>query len=251
MTDPHKHKHKQNENAYRWSSFLLLLHQLSRRLRERCVQWLLCRLLEPSLLQLHLLLQPASLYIRQQERLHQVPDQCLVVVEPPLVALQMLVHFLLAQVGHDACLSVRGAFQGVVDDPVEVTVDCALVHFDDFLVQALFTGADNLLGVSTTSFLNLSLASFILCLLDLFLNSLLFSVSEQFLWQLVKSLGDYFTLKAFVHGVLELFLMLLEQDLFGLVFGQVGNLGDNQQFLNQRKSLFLTFVHDVLLGPAS
>ncbi len=45
--------------------------------------------------------------------------------------------------------------------------------------------------------------------------------------------------------------MFFEQDFFGFVFRQVGDLSDNQQFFNQGESFFLAFIHDVLLGSSS
>lgn len=44
--------------------------------------------------------------------------------------------------------------------------------------------------------------------------------------------------------------MLLQEDLFGLIFWHVGYLGDDEQLLDEGQSLLLPLVHEVLLRPA-
>lgn len=137
-------------------------------------------LLEPPLLQLHLLGQPTPLDVGQEERLNQVLNQSLVVVVPPLKALQVLVHLLLAQVGHDAGLPVRSTLHCIIDDPVEVAVNCPLVHLHDLFVQALLPRPDYLLSVSTTRLLHFPTPPLVLSLLHLRFYLLLFSDPHQF-----------------------------------------------------------------------
>ena len=131
------------------------------------------RLLESPLFKLHLLGQSAPLYIRKQERLDQILDKGFVVVVPSLKAFQMLVHLLLPQIGHDAGLTVRSPFHSVVDDPVQISIDCSLVHLHDLFVEALLTRPNYVLSVSPTSLLDLPVPSLVFCALHLLLDLLL------------------------------------------------------------------------------
>ena len=45
--------------------------------------------------------------------------------------------------------------------------------------------------------------------------------------------------------------MFFQEDLFGLVLGQIGDFGDNQKLLDEGESFFFPFIHDILLCPAS
>lgn len=44
--------------------------------------------------------------------------------------------------------------------------------------------------------------------------------------------------------------MLFEEDFFCVFFVEIGNGGDNQEFLNEGETFVFAFVHDVLLGSA-
>jgi hypothetical protein len=89
----------------------------------------------------------------------------------------VLVHFLFAEVGHDAGLSIGGSFDGVVDDPVEVAVDSSLIHFDDFFVEALFSGSDDFFCVSPSCLFYFSVSSLIFCFFYFFFDFFLFGYS--------------------------------------------------------------------------
>jgi hypothetical protein len=133
------------------------------------------------LLKLHFLLKSASLDVWQQERLHQVSDEGLVVVEPPFVAFQVLVHFLFSQVCHDASLSVRSPLNRIVNYPIQVRIDRALIHLDNLFIQALLPSPDDFLGVSLTSLLNLPLPPFLFSIFDFFLDALFLCKPQKFL----------------------------------------------------------------------
>ena len=208
-------------------------------------------LLESSLLQLHLLGQPTSLDVGEQEGLDQVLDQSFVVVVSPLKSLKVLVHLLLPEVGHDAGLSVGRPLDSVVDDPVEVAVNRPLIHFHHFFVQALLSGPNDLLGVSSTSFLNFPVSPLVFCLLYLGFYFLLFGCSHQFLRKFVQSFSNDLSLQSFIHSISESFLMLFQQNLFGLGLIKIRDLCNDEQFLNKSQSLFFSLVHDVLLSSAS
>lgn len=215
------------------------------------MEGLLGSLLEPPLLQLHLLLQPTPLHIGQQERLHQIPNQSLVIIKPPLITFKRLIHLLLPQIRHNTRLSIRRPLDGIIDNPVEVAVDSALIHLNDFLIETLLACPDDLLGVPATGLFNLTLPTFSLCLFNLLPYALLLSKPQQLLRQLVECLGNDLTLQALVHSVTEFLLVLLQQDLLGLVLRQVRDLGHDQQLLDESETLLLAFVHDVLLSTTT
>ncbi len=177
---------------------------------------------------MHLLGETAALDVGQQEGLHQVLDEGLVVVVAPLEALQVLVHLLLPQVGHDTGLPVRSPLYSVPDDPVEVGVHCALVHLHDFLVQALLSCSDYILSISATRLLNFSASALIFSLIYFLLDLVLLSYPHQLLRELVKGLCNDLTLQSFVHCVSEAVFMLFEEDVFCLVLREVGDLGDDE-----------------------
>lgn len=178
-------------------------------------------------------------------------DQRLIVVVPSLETLEMLVHFLLSQVGHDAGLPVRSPLDCVVDDPVQIGIDCSLVHLHDLFIEALLAGPNNILSISPTSLLDLPVSSLVLRALDLFLDLFLLCHSHQFLGKLVQSFSDYLALQPFVHSISEPVLMLLQQDVLGLVLREVGDLGDYQQLFNKGEPLLFPLIHDILLGSSS
>jgi len=117
--------------------------------------------------------------------LHKILDQGFVVVVPSLETLEMLVHFLLSQIGHDAGLTVRSPLDCVVDDPVQIGIDCSLVHLHDLFIETLLTGPNDILSISSTSFLDLPVSSLVLSALDLLLDLFLLGHSHQFFGKLV------------------------------------------------------------------
>lgn len=214
------------------------------------METLLGGLLETPLLQLHLLCQTTPLDVGEEEALDEVLDEGLIVVIPPLEALQVLVHLLLPQVGHNTGLPIRSPLDGIVENPVEVAIDCALVHLHDLLGQTLLPRTDYLLGVATTGLLHLPPPAFVLDGLDLLLDPALLSYPHQLLREVVQSVSYYLPLQPLVHRVPELLLVLLQQHLLRLVLVQVRNLSDDQQLLNQSQPLLLPLVHYVLLPTA-
>jgi hypothetical protein len=45
--------------------------------------------------------------------------------------------------------------------------------------------------------------------------------------------------------------MFFQQDILSLVFREIGDLGYDEQLLDERQSLLLALIHDVLLSPSS
>jgi hypothetical protein len=134
--------------------------------------------LEATLLELYFFCETTSLNIGEEEGLHEIFDEGFVVVVAAFEGFEVFVHFLFAEVGHDAGLAVGCSFDGVVDDPVEVAVDCALVHLDDLFVQALFSCSNDLFCVSATSLFDFSISSLVLSLFHFGLDLLLFGGSH-------------------------------------------------------------------------
>ena len=108
----------------------------------------------------------------------EVFDEGFVVIVSSFESFEVFVHFLFAEVGHDAGLSVGSSFDCVADDPVEVTINRTLVHLDNLLVKTLLSGPDNFLGISSTGLLNLSVSSFIFSLFHFLLDLLFLSYSH-------------------------------------------------------------------------
>lgn len=145
---------------------LPIFHNLSGDPGERRLHRLLRGLLEPPLLQLHLLHKFTPLYIGQQERLHQIPNNRLIIIKPPLESLQWHIHLSLPQSRHDTRLPRRGLINCIVDYPVEVGVHCALVHPSDLVVEVLLALTDYTLGVALTGLVDLAVATVVLGGLD-------------------------------------------------------------------------------------
>lgn len=93
----------------------------------------------------------------------------------------MLVHLFFTEIGHDACLTVGGSFDGVTDDPVEVSVYCSLVHLHDLLIETLLPGPDDVFCVSATGLFDFSVSSLVFCLIDFLLDLLLLCYPHEFL----------------------------------------------------------------------
>jgi hypothetical protein len=122
----------------------------------------------------------------------------------------VLVHLLLAQVGHDAGLAVRGTLHSVANDPVEIGIHCALVHLHDLLVQALLSSPDYVLRVPPSGLFDLPIPPLVLSLFHLLLNLFLLSSPHQFLGQLVQGLCDDLSLQSLVHRISKSVLVLLQ-----------------------------------------
>ena len=155
-----------------------LLHHFCCRLCESCVQWFLGSFLETSLLQLNLLCQTTSLNVWKQERLNKIFYKSLVVVISSFKGFKVLIHFLFSQICHNTSLSVWCSFNSVVDNPVEITVNCSLIHLDNLLVKTLLSSSDDLFCISSTSLFNFSISSLVLSFFDFCLDFLLFCCSH-------------------------------------------------------------------------
>lgn len=145
------------------------------------MKWFFGCLLESSLFELDLLGQSTALHVGKQEGLDKVFDEGLVVVVASFKTLEVLVHLFFAEVGHDACLTVWGSFNGVTDDPVEVGVHCALVHLHNLLVETLLPGPDYIFCVSAAGLFDLPVSSFIFSLVHLLFDLLLLRHSHELL----------------------------------------------------------------------
>lgn len=139
----------------------------------------------------------------------------------------MLVHFLLSEISHDAGLSIGCSFDSIVNDPIKVTVHSSLVHADDFFIKTLLSSSNNLFGISPASLLNLALTPFFLSVFDFLSDSFLLGITQKFLREFIKGFSNDLTLESLIHCITELFLVLLEQDLLSLIFGQVGYFSYN------------------------
>jgi hypothetical protein len=93
----------------------------------------------------------------------------------------MLIHFLLAQIGHDAGLPIGCPLDSISNDPVQIGIHCSLVHLHDFFVKTLLSCPDDILSIPTASFLDLSVPPFVLSFFNLFFDLLLLGDPNQLL----------------------------------------------------------------------
>lgn len=191
-----------------------------------------CSLLESSLLELYFFLKSASLNVRKQEWLNQISDECFIIVKSSFITFQRLIHFLFSQVSHDACLSVRCSLYSIIYDPVQVTVDSSLIHFYDFFIKTLLTSSDNFFSISAAGLFNLALSSFFFRLFNFLTNTLLFSVSDKFLWQFIKSLSNDLSLKSFIHGISKFLLVFFQKNFLSLTFRKIRDFSYDKQLFD-------------------
>ncbi len=143
----------------------------------------------------------------------------------------------------------------MIHHEVQVIIHSALMDIHDLSVEDIFTLSQGLLGLkfrisenylSFAGFLNFS--DFPVGLGDLhhFHNFAFLLETNEFLREPVHGFGDHVALQRLQEGVLDAVVVGLDEDLLDHLIVEILNLRDGQELLNERESLFLALVHDVL-----